>query len=116
MSDSNDRRRIRRRPRPPSDEHVDVASRVLAEMILGSRSPRNQKPTTPVRNRKPSEPLEKMVKVEVKEEARESIVHREYVELSPSPSPDPVVSKPSVALSLVDFSYVLSLVFGGCCS
>ncbi|KAI0343167.1 UAA-domain-containing protein [Trametopsis cervina] len=89
---------MNKRRRPPSEHRAERTNRMLAEMVL--RAPRNRVAAGNARvessggSRDPSP-------VRVKEEAQED--------------PPPQLSKP-VAMSLVDFSYVLTLVFGGCCS
>lgn len=94
---------------------------MLAEMVL--HGPRTSRSTSdskgqPVSDALPQSPNsvhdehhKRKVKKEKERESEEEVED----EVSVPPAPVHSLSKP-VALSLVDFSFVLSLVFGGCCS
>lgn len=90
---------MKKRRHPPSEKHIDIANRVLAEMIIRRPEPQ-QRPPPPRSTTAGHSPIK------VKQEpGEEKVVHKD----------DPPLAKP-VAMSLVDFSFVLSLVFGGCCT
>ncbi|KAI0704370.1 UAA transporter family-domain-containing protein [Cytidiella melzeri] len=90
---------MNKRPRPPSEQRAERANRILAEMVLSS-PPRHRHPSARRAQGTSTDPQ----RVKVEEEA----------EVAEHEEPDSA-AKP-VAMSLLDFSYILSLVFGGCCA
>lgn len=103
----------RRSRLPPSDHHIDRANRFLAAMVFNSsvpNPPRNRHAVSVGKQKVQSPPYQiSPARVKLKQEVKESDPR------GLSKAKGSSVAKP-VALSLVDFSYVLSLVFGGCCS
>lgn len=98
---------MNKRRRPPSEQRAEKANRILAEMVLrGPRTPRASDPGGRANN--PGEGALNHVQDEakVKTEAQGSNIQAVPIQSLARP----------VAMSLVDFSFVLSLVFGGCCS
>lgn len=90
----------RKRRQPPSEEKVQKLNRALAEMVV--LGPPNQGVGKKPKTKSPE--VKAKTRVKVKEEPIEPLLEPEATALS----------KP-IAMSLVDFSLALSLVFGGCC-
>lgn len=100
---------MRRRGQPPRDsEGLTTLNRVLAEMVV-ARPPPTQGPARAAAKTTKAEAKGKNeAYVKVKAEPGEPAVKLEQ-DAAPPPLGAPV------AMSLVDFSFVLGLVFGGCC-
>jgi hypothetical protein len=91
--------------RPPSEHRANRAGRILAEMVLKS-PPKNRPQTNTSGGGSPPHSTSHNPLVTAKGRIKEEETESKEVVSAVAP----------VAMSLVDFSYVLSLVFGGCCS
>lgn len=94
----------RQRQRTPKEDRVDKLNRALAEMVVLGPQNQGRKRTTKTPE------VNAGAKVKIKTEDTEPNLKLEEI----TPVPSESLSKP-IALSLVDLSYALSLVFGGCC-
>lgn len=91
---------MKKRRQQPNDERVQKLDRMLAEMVVVP--PPKDRPQAVQRNVKANE----KEKTRVKEEPVDPQLKRDSSVAS--------LGKP-IAMSVVDFSMVLGLVFGGCC-
>ena len=98
---------MHKRRAPPSAQRVEKANRVLAEMVL--RGPRT------VHTDEVAGQANGLSDGALTEAKTAPIAKEEEEARTVSTVEKKSITKP-VAMSIVDFSYVLSLVFGGCCS
>ena len=110
--------------RTPSEQRAEKLNRYLAELVLrppGSTNTHNMPPSSS-RAHKTDRKGKGKTKVRVKEESVEPELRFDDRERELSASPMPIIKEAGpadkgkvIAMNLVDFGLVLSLVFGGCC-